>query len=223
MPWGRWGLGQEGPSARCAPPDRVVRLDEQTPFERYPLPASAKGGDRRRMPENFAGAHGDGTTDVIVTGKILMPDGSPAPNPQLQGVEYQFRGRPGLCASDFDHRDSPLEPAMAQLERGSFGSDLPVGNLDQLPKCVHVDVVRLAMYGIPLVRNRRRLLHARLRPGAPVRRRRRPLLVRRPASGEHRQADQHRNRHDPGPLRFHGIPLSQRVGELSSRGVCTLN
>ncbi len=63
------------------PADRIIRLSEETTSAFRP--ASAAGGDRRRMPPRFSGHHGDGTTQVIVTGRVLMPDGSPARNPKL--------------------------------------------------------------------------------------------------------------------------------------------
>jgi HEAT repeat protein len=58
----------------------VLSAKQRAPFR----PASAGGrGDRRRMPPNFAGAHGDGYTWVMVTGQIRMPDGKPAVEPRF--------------------------------------------------------------------------------------------------------------------------------------------
>ncbi len=55
----------------------IIQVAEGKPVEFRP-PSCMSGGDRRRMPPNFYGGHGDGYVEVIVTGKIVMPNGRPA-------------------------------------------------------------------------------------------------------------------------------------------------
>jgi len=64
------------------PADKVVEISEDQPGGFRP-PSASGTGDRRRMPANFTGAHGDGHAIVLVTGHVLMPTGLPAENPRL--------------------------------------------------------------------------------------------------------------------------------------------
>ncbi len=67
--------------AACAralgdPPGRVVRISEKRPGDFRPA------GDPRRVHENMQ-THGDGVTPVMITGRIVMPDGLPALGPKF--------------------------------------------------------------------------------------------------------------------------------------------
>ncbi|MHC4248405.1 MAG: HEAT repeat domain-containing protein [Planctomycetota bacterium] len=72
---------------RRSPVERVVDISETDPGDFRP-PSNA-GLDRRRMPRGTCG-HGDGTTDVIVTGRLLMHDGRAAVNPRFFDLNDRF-------------------------------------------------------------------------------------------------------------------------------------
>jgi HEAT repeat protein len=63
------------------PPDRVVRISETAKGDFRPASAWP-GTDKRRMPRK-RGGHGDGTVNVLITGRLRMPDGSPAVEPRF--------------------------------------------------------------------------------------------------------------------------------------------
>jgi hypothetical protein len=66
-----------------------LRISESQPHTFRP--ASAKpGGDRRRMPPKYMGMHGDGSTLVVISGRLVMPDGSPVKNPRLCSFFFDF-------------------------------------------------------------------------------------------------------------------------------------
>jgi hypothetical protein len=62
------------------PPDRVVNINEIEAGGFKPL--SAMGVDNRRKSEHLYG-HGDGAVFVLVTGRLLMKDGSPVVEPKF--------------------------------------------------------------------------------------------------------------------------------------------
>ncbi|MHC5056943.1 MAG: HEAT repeat domain-containing protein [Planctomycetota bacterium] len=70
-----------------SPGERVVEISGIEPGDFRP-PSNA-GLDRRRMPRGLSG-HGDGTTEVVVTGRLLMPDGRPALNPRFFDLNDRF-------------------------------------------------------------------------------------------------------------------------------------
>ena len=70
-----------------SPGERVVAISPAEPGEFRP-PSNADC-DKRRMPRDVCG-HGDGETDVVVTGRILMPDGRPATTPRFFNLNDRF-------------------------------------------------------------------------------------------------------------------------------------
>jgi hypothetical protein len=61
-------------------PGRIIKISESQPGDFMPL--SAQGMDPNRFSPNSHG-HGDGHAWVIITGRFVMPDGSPAREPRF--------------------------------------------------------------------------------------------------------------------------------------------
>jgi len=70
------------------PPGRIIRLPATHPRE-Y-APPSAMGCDPKRTPPGFFGDHGDGHAQVLITGRLLMADGSPAVEPKFYNTQTRM-------------------------------------------------------------------------------------------------------------------------------------
>ncbi len=70
------------------PPDRVVRISGTEPGDFRPASAFP-GIDRLRTPRGGFG-HGDGFVDILVTGRLLMADGTPAVEPRFYELNDRY-------------------------------------------------------------------------------------------------------------------------------------
>lgn len=91
----------------CGAPagDRIARLSKAVPDG--PRPSSAWPGSNDRRTSKDSIGHGDGETPVVVTGRLLMPDGKPVANPAF----YATNDRMLLGRARKEREPIPYDPA----------------------------------------------------------------------------------------------------------------
>jgi HEAT repeat protein len=70
------------------PAKKVISISDSKPGDFKPASAWP-GTDKKRRAENSHG-HGDGFTPIIITGRILLPNGKPAQDPKVYRVNDSF-------------------------------------------------------------------------------------------------------------------------------------
>lgn len=90
-------------------PDRVIKLSRETRENFRPQSAWPRT-DARREAKEFGG-HGDGWTRILITGRLLMPDGSPAKSPLFYATNDRML---------LGQKQKTLEPFLYNQKTGEF-------------------------------------------------------------------------------------------------------